>query len=408
MRSVAASAALLVGLGTVSCGDSPEGGTGVDAFVEPSGPLFLVGGVTISTEGRNGYGVLVPALNDDREVRLEDAISVPGQPAIAASPNRNGRFYVGLDESPVVQAYEANVDGSAQLIDELSFAPFGASAASGPLVVPNDERAYVFDLNMLSMYVFDPQRMELIEAVDLDVNTPPGGSHNFSFPARDDERILLAINTFRADGTAAPRSRMAFIDTRTSAVTYADIEGCGRLGWSAKDAEGNLYFATHPAQAGLVFGGLAGDPAAPPCMASVARGTATFRPGFVDLAELAGAPAGGLAQGPDGTAYILVFDDEATPVTEANGDTLSLSLGWTYVQVDLAAERLLEPLAALGEGVGVPIDFSVDEGDGDVTPFIVTIGPLFSSGTIYDVSQPDVPVARLTIPGIPFGALRLR
>ncbi|MEM9194644.1 MAG: hypothetical protein AAGF12_36030 [Myxococcota bacterium] len=402
----------------VACSDDVSGGAdaasaaegGTDAAVSPS-ERFLVGGITITPDGRVGYGVVVDGLRSDVEVDLTQAATFPGQPAIAASPALDGTAWVGLDEEPVVQRYRLGDSDQLEFEAEFSAAPLGLTSASGGLAVVSPEKGYLFDLDSLSIVQFHPTEMLLGNSLPIEgVETEPGETNNFSFLVRDGDRIIVVVNFFRADGTAIPRSRAVFLDTRTDTLSYADIEGCGRLGWSAKDADGNIFFATHPAQAGLTAGGLAGAPPSPACMATIPAGEASFRDGFLDLETLASAPAGALAQGVDGAGYTLVFDDPTIEVSQDNGDQLSLLPGWSYYSFRFGDEEAtLTRVPGLDRGLGIAIDFQVREGDGpEETPFIVQIGLGFGRSTAYDMTDPAAPVARLDFPGIPFGAIRLR
>jgi len=406
------SAAAAVSSLAACASDATGGGPGSG----PTGPRFLVAGVTIDPEGRTGYGVVVDSLDQDVDVDLTRAAIFPGQPSIAPSPARDGRVWVGLAEEPVVQRYGLGPDDTLVFQDEVSFAGRGLRSAGSGLVVVSPSRGYVFDLDTLSVVGFDPTEMILRESLPLEgVDTPPGGSNNFSFIAPDGDRIVFIVNGFREDGTAVPRSRAVFLDSRSDTLSYADIEGCGRLGWFARDGSGDLWFATHPAQGGLVAGGLAGTPPSPACLARIPTGGTTFAEGFVSFGDLVESPAGALVQGPGGSAYTLIFDDPDTEVTEDNGDQLSLTTGWSYYRLQLddldsdqgAAD--LERVPGLSPGLGIAIGFDVPEGDAVApTPFIARIGSFFQTSTFFDLSDPDGSRERVTAPGISIGAFRLR
>ncbi|MEM7135161.1 MAG: hypothetical protein AAF500_01210 [Myxococcota bacterium] len=404
---------ILLLLGLAACGDGTDATTDTDPAPDPESDAqaqYLVGGVVYAPEGPFAYGVIVDELTLDVEVDLETSGIFPGLPTIGFPDEPNGTFYVGLVESPRIIRYHVDEEGTLTETGELSVLPFGQISAGGSIVIINESRAYFFSGLNLDLVVFDPTEMVLLELIELDIKTPEGGQSYFSYtPARDGDRIVITASHVRADVTTSPNSQAIFIDALTGEVEYDDLEGCGGFVEHAKDAEGNLFFSTFPRQSAMRIAGLAGDPACPGCIARIAKDASRFDTQWIDLVGLAGSPAGSLAQGPGNTSYIMVYDDEETPVTQDSALILPTIPSWSYAAIDLTNPTTLTPVPGLPTSAGVVISFSVVEGDAQTaTPFIGISQGDFAGTDLYDMSDPSAPELRMRLPGLASGALRLR
>ncbi|MEM9066938.1 MAG: hypothetical protein AAGE52_00490 [Myxococcota bacterium] len=400
-------------LALLACGGTSSRDAEVDVGDAPEGPLrqFLVGGITVTPDGSNAFGVVVSELSLGVDIDLGSAAVFAGRPSVAVSPDRDGVVWIGLDEEPVVERYEVGADGFLELVDRMSVAGLGLSSGRGTeldgIQILSPQKAYLIDAETLQVVVFDPTEMELLRSFSLEGLAREG--RGFIDIVRDGERIVIVASTFRADDTADLETRAAFVDLQTDEVRYASQGRCGNLAWSARDSDGNLYFASHPQQGADVAVGTAGDPPSPPCLVRIRAGEAGFDEGyFVDLRELAGGPAGAVVQAGGGWAYTLVYDESRTPLTIDNVALSTLLAEWRYFAFRLGDEAEGgQRIESIRPSSGIGLGFSVNTGIAEV-PMVTIPNAGFARSTVYDVSDPLSFERRMLVPGLAFGALRVR
>jgi|GEM_PF-3262012 len=392
-----------------SPGDTTTSGTGDAGDGDGNGDAPALFGVcaaifNIADGSQEPFLALVPSLDSEVEVDLADTIPVNG---LCSAPGGTGEFFVGLAESPIVEKWVIGDDDIPERVDQLSFANFGVAAASGlsPFVYISPTKAYYLDGLNLQVIVWNPQSMTITGSFPLEVNQE--GLTTFAgFWAIDGDRLVLTAPYRRmSDSAAEPKTYAAFIDLDTDEVTYAFDDRCA-IRWLAQSDNGDMYMASHTAQAVSIRGGTAGTPISPPCMTRIKSGATEFDSTYyVDLDELTGnSLAGAVLPGTGGFGYILVFDESLVPITEETLPQANFLPGWKYYQIRFGDEAAtykevstIPPAAGYGLG-------TVVEG----TPYTMTVQSDLAGGQFYDISNPDQIQPSLAIPGFPLNAFRLR
>lgn len=381
---------------------------------EPEAPAqYAVFGFTFTDMGQVSYMAVVDSLDPGTQVNLSSALT--GQwGSFAPSPDRDGVVYIGDGESPTLVKYRVGVDGSIEQLGELSFANEGLTAAAGvrnAIHFVSATKAYFIDATTQQAIIWNPDVMEVAGSIDMSGLGEEGLSVGGNFVHRVDDRLILSVRYFREDDSAEQLGRIAIIDTTTDTVSYDSQTACGNLAWSVVSSAGDVYFVSHTAQAVAVAAGTAGDPASPPCMVRMRRGSDGFDEDYyVDLQGLTGREAGGLTQGVGDTAYLLVRRDDADPITKENAPMANRLPDWEYHALTLGDEAgSLSRVAGMDAGAAYGLSFEAVVGAAtEPTPHIVLVAGDFSQGTFFDVSDPGEFKEALTAPGFPAAAARLR
>lgn len=391
-------------------GDDDAGVSEEDAGAPPD-PLYAICGFTFTPEGPSGYLVVVPDLDASTSVDLASALEVPGGLSCAAPGNSN-LVYVGRAESPVIERYAVADDGTLTLEDMVSFAGLGLTATTNgrnPMQLLSATRAYYIDGDTLQVIVWNPTDMVIDGSFDIDglARTDLGIGSNFVM--EDGDRLVMSARYFRPDGSAELLATAVIIDTTDDSVTYAEDMRCGNLAWSAKAANGDMYFASHPSQAARVRTGQAGTPVSQPCLLRILAGENDFDSTFyVELNPLTGdQPTGALLQGDGNTSYLLAYDETEVPITMMNMDQLTRLPAWRYYQVDLSGDvSSATEVAGVPAGAGYGLGFVLQDAANTV-PFVISVAGDLSAGTFFDLSGGTFDEA-ITAPGFPGVAFRVR
>lgn len=374
-----------------------------------SGPLYAIGGYFIDPDGNwLAYLATVDDLSAAGQVDVDGAIEFPDD-MVYGSPG-DGAVYVGDGGRPVIQKWVLGEGDRLEKAAEMGIGQYGIETGIGALEAMHfvsAEKAYFIDPGTLQAVVWNPTTMETVEAISLAGFAIDGMFNALSSVHRDGDRLLIWGRYWREDDTAAPLTRLAMLDVKTDAVTYADDERCGNITFEATDSAGNLYLASHPVQAASVTAGAAGDPAAGACILRVKAGADDFDPDYmVDLNALVGGTAATIMPGPGDTAFILVW--EGDPFTPDNFFMAHRLDSWAFHSIVLGDEA-----DTLTRVPGIPLQggyasaFTADV-DGVEVPFMVSVDGDFEQGTLYDMSDPGAFRAALQVPGFPGQAIRLR
>lgn len=397
----ALSAAAFVGCG----GDDDE----APAPAPSTGPMYALGGYFIDPDGNwIAYLATVDDLSAAGEVDVSAAIEFPDD-MVYGSPG-DGAVYVGNGGKPVIEKWVLGESGRLEKAAEMGIGQYGIETGLGALEAMHfvsPEKAYFIDPPTLQAVVWNPSTMETIESISLEGFAIDGMFNALSYVHRDGDRLLIWGRYWREDDTAAPLTRLAFLDTKTDAVTYVDDDRCGNVTFEATDTAGNLYLASHPVHSASVAVGAAGDPAAATCILRVKAGADGFDPDYmVDLNALVDGVAATIMPGPGDTAFILVWEGE--PFTVENFFMAHRLNSWAFHSIVLGDEaNTLTRVPGIPLQGGYASAFTTDV-DGVEVPFMVSVDGDYEKGTLYDMSDPSNFVPALEVPGYPGTVIRLR
>ncbi|MEM7136044.1 MAG: hypothetical protein AAF500_05660 [Myxococcota bacterium] len=393
-------------------GDAGTGGQSGSGGAAPAGsPLYAVCGLTLQPDGRSGYLGLVPDLEAGTSLDLADTLEFPGG-SLCAAPGNSNRLFLGIAERAVIQRYSLGEGDTFRLDDEFGLSGLGITAAiaRNPFHFLSETRAYFIDGSTLQVVVWNPDAMQIDGSFEIDGLRAEGLQIDVNEVVRDGDRFIMSARYFRPDDSAEVLVRAVFIDSTDDSVQYAEDRRCGNIAWTATAQNGDIYYASHPAQATRVRTGLAGDPPSEPCLLRILAGQTEFDPSFfVALNDLTGGqPTGSILSGTGDTAYVMAYDEQLVPIAEDNAGVLTIIPAWRYWAIDLAGDfTSATEVSAVPPGPVFAVGFTVDRPSG-MTPYIVGVRNDLSSGTLFDISNADGFVEGITVPGFPVLALRVR
>ena len=410
---------LLGALTVLACGDSetdPDPSPNDPGTPEPEvpnpeppdpndDPLFAICGALFNPEGPSGYLALAQSLDSSTTVDVRNVIEFGGG-ATCAALEGTSTVYVGIAESPEIQRWELDEDGDPSVTGRMSLAGEGFSSAfrsRNPIQLINESKAYF--ISSEGVVIWDPTEMIIVDSFPLSGLDATDLAMSLSFPLRDGNRIVLAAWYRRPDRSLEPRAQLVFIDVTTDAVSYSPVDTRCSVDWPAVAENGDIYFAS-PADQGInVAFGLAGDPAAVPCVLRLNAGETEFDPTFLlDPQQIVESRfAGALADGAGALAFTLSYDESLFPLDE----TLALQAiglpAWRYNSFTLPdAPGGATPVDTLPPGAGLPW-FNVVDG----VPYAFVYDAEIGRAQLFDISDPNAARAGADVPGLPLQAIRV-
>ena len=242
--------------------------------------------------------------------------------AIPEGYNPDNAFYVGMKTSSVYRRYVVSDTGVVSLGDELDFS--GVSGTIGRNLLRATQfmsptKAYALDFAGLQIIAFNPTDMTLI---DLDESTEEIDTISLAglaeadlpttwsvFPTTDGDRFVATIGFY---GSAKPDpgvTKLVIVDSNDNSVVTDSVDGCSAVTGAAKDAAGNMYFASYDEVALEHEQGIG---AYTPCIIRVLAGTNEFDDSYLmNMQNLTnnGRMAMGAVTGNGDIAYNLIMSD---------------------------------------------------------------------------------------------------
>ena len=426
MRRLTRGALLLATLTALACSDSettlddpvepePPGSTPNDPNPpgsEPPGPpdpnddpLFAICGALFSPEGPSGYLGLAPSLDSTTTVDVGNVIEFGGGATCAAIEGTR-TVYVGIADRAEIQRWEVDEEGDPSLTGRVSLAGEGFSSAfrsRNPLQLISESKAYF--ISSEGVVIWNPAEMIIVDSFPLSGLDATNLAMSLSFPLRDGNRIVVAAWYRRRDRSLEPRAQLAFLDVTTDEVTYSPVDTRCSVDWPAVAENGDMYFASPADQGVNVEFGLAGDPAAVPCVLRLNAGETEFDPTFfLDPQQIVESRFGGaLADGAGALAFTLAYDESLSPLDETSAPQALGFPAWRYSSFTLPdAPGGATPVTTLPPGAGLPW-FNVVGG----VPYAFVYDAEIGRAQLFDISDPSAARAGADVPGLPLQALRV-
>lgn len=387
-------ATLLTGVGCSS--DDDDNGSANNGNNGEQPPLYLASSITFTPNGTVTYVHVLDSMDDSTVFDEAKALEISGSGLMDAPQDNPARaFYVAAGADPVIQRYLVSEQGEITLDNELSMAAHGVTrGASGPrpLHLVSDTIGYHVDADTLQVIVFHPTDMTITDVIPLtgllyEDDVIP----RLALPFLDQGRLIMPASYWSDATNRTPTNRgsLAILDIASGSVSYDTQTQCGDISWSAADAEGNIYFASH---VDLAINQAAGVIDTAPCMVRMKAGENTFDSDYyVNLFDLTNdnRPVTALAPSSGDTAYTLIYASDAAPVTPENARDLSGSV-WEFHSIELGNE-----VATVTKVADAPLTspfpfISAFEHDtlGDIT-YLLNINADFSESTLYNINAPD-------------------
>lgn len=404
MNTRSALSALLVMCAAVGCATTDEDDR------ELSLGDHVVATTMFTPDGETSLIGLVP---DAAEPSLFDrtrALERGGASAIFAA--RGGRvFSLGSAEDPTVIRYAVS-DGEFAETGRMSLAAAGLSSSfkrSGLVPFVSDTKAYWLDDGSKQVVIWDPSDMSVTGTIPLDqVDDPAYPTWEFGERAVVRDGLLFVGLRYRRgdDGEAGIAAGLVLNTETNQVVSVLRDKRCGDT-VHVLDVLGTLYFGSGAIAAILHrLGNPADYPA--PCLLRIPRGELSFDPHFhVTLPNLVeGRAAGRIAQGQDGTAYVMVLHEEELaaplgPETELWAPWEAAAWRWWRIELETGAPgRTVE-----GPPLATPAGWLLSDGERDYIPHVdIEAGET----TLFVAQEGGGLAAGLRVPGLPYGIAKLR
>lgn len=370
--------ALTAGLLLAGCGSDDSSSS--RGHLDPEGPMYLVKSTVWTGDDGVSYHFLSNTLNETTEFDTRHALTIPEYSGILIpkGDNPENAFYVGMYNEPVIRRYVAGPTGIVTLDATLDFS--GVTGQTGRNLlratqVLSDSKAYALDFAGFQVIAFNPTDMTLIDtdATKEDVQTisiadlkegenQVGEWSTWSvFPTTDGDRFVATMGFYTDikddNGDLVEQIdhgliKLIIVDSKDHSLATDTISGdnrdssCGAVSGAAKDADGNMYFASYDSTA---LRELLGMSRYKPCVVRVNTGANEFDDTyFMDMTNLGeGAFPMGAVTGTGDIGYNLILSDEGKAViaaAAATGDlakigtaakTVRLSPYWEFHSFDL-------------------------------------------------------------------------
>ncbi|MEN0067041.1 MAG: hypothetical protein AAGA48_33230 [Myxococcota bacterium] len=365
---------------------------------------FSLCGLLFTDEGPGGYATVIDSFDLDTTVDLASVVTLPPFPACAT---RGRTLWAGSGEAPTVTRYDIDEEGTFTLGKTVSFQNLGVttiSARPGRLLVVSDTKGYYIDDVALQVVVWNPSSMTIIETLSLDdIAAPKGQSFGISPALVVGDRVIAAGGYFdQATQLATSNVVLTTIEIATDAIVHTTTDRCGGASNTSVVAsdDGYVYVSNGARTAARHRLGIEGT--FPPCMVRMDIETATFdddyEPAIADWTGLAA--TGELALGPDGSVFLVGYDETIAPITDETTDQDMLNAdAWVAFQVDdPATATTATRIDAIGTTSGALATLRILD-----SLYIARFGADFSSTRFVNIDDPQNPVDTFEAPGIIIG-----
>jgi hypothetical protein len=276
------------------------------------------------TEAGISLHFLTNTLDENTVFDTKTALAIPEYTGIAVpeGANPDSAFYAGMYTSSVYRRYVVSDTGKVSLSDQLDFS--GVTGTSGRNLLRATQfmsptKAYALDFAGLQIIAFNPTDMILI---DLDESTEKVDTISLAslaeadlpktwsvFPTIDGDRFVATIGFYGADGADAGDTKLVVVDSNNDSLATDSVDNCSAVTGAAKDAAGNMYFASYDESA---LAHAQGRGAYVPCIIRVLAGTNEFDDSYLmNMQNLTnnGRMAMGAVTGNGDFGYNLIMSD---------------------------------------------------------------------------------------------------
>ena len=340
----------------------------------PSDPIYLVKSTAWVTDAGISLHFLTNTLNEDTVFDTKTALAIPEYTGIAVpeGDNPDNAFYAGMYTSSVFRRYVVNETGEVSLGDEIDFS--GVTSASGRNLLRATQfmsptKAYALDFASLQIIAFNPTDMILI---DTDESTEEIDTISLAdlqeellpktwsvFPTTDGDRFVATIGFYGAGFSDTGVTKLVIVDSTDHSLATDSVDNCTAVTGAAKDAAGNMYFASYDESA---LAHAQGRGAYAPCIIRVLVGSNEFDDSYLmNMQNLTnnGRMAMGAVTGNGDMGYNLIMSDTGQGMV--TDETLAKQLRipvWEFHSFDLtdsnATATKVEGVVSTTGAQGIP------------------------------------------------------
>jgi hypothetical protein len=360
-----------------ACGADDDSSSEVSPFdpgFDPSDPIYLVKSTAWVTEAGISLHFLTNTLDEETVFDTKTALAIPEYTGIATpeGDNPDNAFYAGMYTSSVFRRYVVSDTGVVSLGDEIDFS--GVTSATGRNLLRATQfmsptKAYALDFASLQVIAFNPTDMILI---DTDESTEEIDTISLAdlaeealpktwsvFPTTDGDRFVATIGFYGADWSDSGDTKLVIVDSNDHSLATDSVDNCSAVSGSAKDAAGNMYFASYDESA---LAHAQGRGAYAPCIIRVLAGSNEFDDSYLmNMQNLTnnGRMAMGAVSGNGDIGYNLIMSDtgQAMVADETLAKHLRIPV-WEFHSFDLtdsnATATKVEGIESTTGAQGIP------------------------------------------------------
>ncbi|WP_224244031.1 hypothetical protein [Hyalangium gracile] len=306
--------------------------------IDNTKPLYAITTQIITGDEPQSYVILTDSVDHTETLSLENAIEVPGR-ALGVGVPKSGALFVAGSEDPTVTRFELSSDGRLVKGATISFEGRGVASIGEyqhQFQFISETKAYYFDSRTAQAIVWNPKDMSVTNAIPLPGITIEGAILTFStLPIRRENQVIVPLGWRPATGVGiTKKAGVVVIDTRNDTATVKLDDRCGYVRDGVAGPDGMVYLATEVY--GAAVRRVAGGETPVPCLLRFDPTSLTFDATFhKDLSTFAnGGTVGSLLPGPNGTAYLRVFDESRFAVSSGTHPRLVASApAWSWWQL---------------------------------------------------------------------------
>ncbi|MFY0640477.1 MAG: hypothetical protein JXR16_05465 [Bermanella sp.] len=340
-----------------ACGSDDNNAQDELRHLDPNNPMYLVKSTAWVTEAGVSLHFLTDTLDEETVFDPDTALAIPEYTGIAIPEgyNPDNAFYAGMYTSSVYRRYVVSDTGEVSLGDELDFS--GVTSATGRNLLRATQfmsptKAYALDFAGLQVIAFNPTDMTLI---DTDESTAAIDTISLAslaeadlprtwavFPTTDGDRFVATVGFYGADFSDTGVTKLVIVDSSDNSIATDSVNNCSAVSGSAKDAAGNMYFASYDEAA---LANEQGRGTYAPCIIRVLAGTNEFDDSYLmNMQNLTnnGRMAMGAVTGNGNIGYNLIMSDagQAMVTDETLAKHLRIPV-WEFYSFDLTDDNAI-------------------------------------------------------------------
>jgi hypothetical protein len=369
------------------------------------GPLYAVESLIFGDQGRFSYVALLPSLEEQPEVLLDDAREFP---EYAPADAHGGMIVVGSGEAPTLTGYAISDSGDWIEAQTVSFARYATQALEASVYVGADKAYVPFDRT--NHVTWNPATF----TIGAEVGAPPGipltrGANGELAVTRGYAHALRGDTLFQpyywADQTFdlyAPVSQVSVIDTAGDRVASVVDVPCPHLHITTQDEDGDIYFSNGQ---GSIAAAVLDEDQPANCFARIAAGSTALDAGsIVRFRDLTGGREGSnFFYIGDGVGFFNVYHAERDDITpETSFADIDFSSSYHLWTLDLATmeARIMDGIDYAG---GQFLAFRIDE-----RSYVAVPTSDYARTAVYEVFSSGRAEKRFDVQGWAFKMFRVR
>ncbi|KFE66580.1 hypothetical protein [Hyalangium minutum] len=333
-----------------ACGEDkqePDDNTPTDT------PLYAITTQIVTTDTPQSYIVLTDTLDVSGELKLENAIELPGR-ALGVGIPKSRSLFVGGSENATVTRYNLTSDGRLEKGATVSFEGKGVASIGeyhNQFQFISETKAYYFDGRTAQVIIWNPTDMSVTGSIALPDVTVSGALLSFAtHPIRRGDQVIVPMGWRPTTGIGITKQAgVVVVDSKTDTAKVVTDTRCGYVRDGVLGADGKVYLATEVYGAAVYR--VAGGDTPVPCLLRFDPQSLTFDGTFYqELSALTkGGTVGSLLPGPNNTAYLRVFDESLFQVQQGTHPRVLASASawkWWQLRLDTLAATPVDKLPA--------------------------------------------------------------